>query len=742
MTPDPCTTSARPGIARLIEFVFSFATLVLILAAMGCGPGSESPVPADHEGPIIIISIDTLRSDRLPAYGYRSIETPAIDSLRADSLLFARAYSQAPLTLPSHASLLTGHLPEETGVHDNAGFSLDEKVETLAERMKKNGFETGAAVSAYSLRSSTGIARGFDFYEDSFIARAGDRTMTDIQRAGSDTEGVAETWIADRSTGKFFFLLHLFEPHSPYDPPEPYRSLYASAYDGEIAYCDSIVGRFLDFLKRRGLYDGATIVLLSDHGEGLGDHGEDEHGILLYRESLQVPLIVKLPAGKRHGETITTPAQLIDVAPTLLAIAGESKALLPGISLLTIGPGTAPRPIFASTYFPSLHLGWSDLHSVIEDRHHFIRGARSELFDVVDDPSERRDISSEERRVRSRLDAALAPHAVPVRVTQRVSPEEARKLAALGYIGSAAPTGEGSLLDPRDHIEAYREARAARGSFEQRHYADAVRLSRALLERYPRMIDLWQLQADALGELGRFGEGADAAKRGMAVDPSSTELAIRVADLSARAGRINDARQYAELALRSMPAEAHTVLARAWFAERALDRAASEADLAIKADPNRPLPYAMLGQIAVARNDLAGALEALDRAAQVSAQSGRPLPFLHSTRGIVLIRLGRDTEAEQAFKEELRLFPYEREAWRNLITFYVERGRAMDADETVRSLIRSKPTPESYSIAADALTSAGRGDAAREIAREGLQRYPGDPSLARLSRSGATQPRK
>jgi tetratricopeptide (TPR) repeat protein len=321
-----------------------------------------------------------------------------------------------------------------------------------------------------------------------------------------------------------------------------------------------------------------------------------------------------------------------------------------------------------------------------------------------------------------------------VRVAEQITPEEARKLASLGYLGAAAPAGGGLLPDPRDHIGAFREVRDAWAAFEQKRYADAIQSSRELLERYPRMVDLWQLQADALGELGRVAEGAEAAKKGLAVDPASGQLCIRVADLSARAGRIADAQQYAELAVRTMPAEAHAILARVALAQGALENAALEAKLAIEADPNRPLPYALLGQIALARNDAAGALEALDQAIQVSSRSGRPVPNLNSTRGVVLIRLGRESEAEGAFREEIRLFPGVPEAWRNLIVFCLEHDRATEAEGLIRSLISDTPVPASYAVAAEALASTGRRESSREIAREGVRRYPGHPLLTRLAK--------
>ncbi|MGN6184603.1 MAG: sulfatase, partial [Thermoanaerobaculia bacterium] len=270
--------------------------LLVVLALFSCRGKDDLP---SKNGPIILISIDTLRSDHLPAYGYGAIKTPAIDALRADSILFERAYSHSPLTLPSHATILTGQLPATNGLHDNSGFKLQPTVETLAHALKAKGYATGAAVSSYALRASTGISRGFDAYDDAFIHDAGTQA-SDMQRSGDATRKIAEGWIASAIAKKkdqpFFYFLHLNEPHTPYEP----------SYDGEIVKSDKIVGDFIAFLKKNELYDDATIVLLSDHGEGLGEHGEDEHGLLLYRESLQVPLIVKLP-DSRPGQTHTPP---------------------------------------------------------------------------------------------------------------------------------------------------------------------------------------------------------------------------------------------------------------------------------------------------------------------------------------------------------------------------------------------------------------------------------------------------
>src|ERR1017187_3130041 len=276
--------------------------LLFALAAAGCakrGGGAAYP-----NAPVILISIDTLRSDHLPAYGYRNVEAPALDAFRREAILYERAYSHVPLTLPSHATIFTGRLPAGHGIHDNLGYRLSPAAETLAERLKKAGYRTGGAVSCAVLSHVSGISRGFDFYDDAVEVTETRQIVSQVQRAGGVTAAVLESWIAGAGSGAPpFAFLHLYEPHTPYEPPEPWKSRFANPYDGEIATADDIVGRFLAFLREKGIYDRAVVIVLSDHGEGLHDHGEDEHGILLYREALQVPLLLELPGGVGGGKT-------------------------------------------------------------------------------------------------------------------------------------------------------------------------------------------------------------------------------------------------------------------------------------------------------------------------------------------------------------------------------------------------------------------------------------------------------
>src|SRR5262245_7225666 len=305
----------------------------LLLAVPSCRPQDGR---VSRGAPVILISVDTLRADHLPADGYRAAETPNLDALRKDSVLFENAYSQVPLTLPSHTTIFTGLLPPQHGVRDNLGYALSDGPPTLAGYLKQRGYSTGGAVSSIVLSHVTGVGRGFDFYEDTVEPDRISQTLSRVQRHGNETAALLSDWIGPHADQPFFAFLHLFEPHTPYEPPEPYKSRYKLAYDGEIARADEIVGTFLKYLKDQEVYDRALLIFLSGHGEGLNDHGEDEHGVLLYREAIHVPLMIKFPKARRAGESVAEPVALTDVFPTVAEAAG-----------LPVPPGLAGRSLMS-----------------------------------------------------------------------------------------------------------------------------------------------------------------------------------------------------------------------------------------------------------------------------------------------------------------------------------------------------------------------------------------------------------
>lgn len=524
-----------------------------IAALTSAGCGGKAGLKTYPEAPVILISIDTLRADRLPAYGHREVATPAIDALRADGVLFERAYCQVPLTLPSHATLMTGQLPGTHGVRDNLGYVLDsERHPTLAQRLRAQGWETGAAVASPVLRPGTGIAAGFDSYDASFDIAPG-ASLAQVYRSGADTVAKALAWIRPRADRKLFFFLHLFEPHAPYTPPEPFASRYRDPYDGEIAAADAAVGEFLDELRRLGIYDRALVVLLADHGESLGEHGEEQHGLFLYRSTLQVPLLIKLPAGARRGETIREIAGLVDLAPTVAALVGlERGADADGVALLGLSPAAPDRLQVAETFYPRLHFGWSELASAIRGHHHYIAAPRPELYDLAADPGETRDLLGSERRLAADLRGALEPLLKPLQPPDHsVDPETAAQLAALGYLGGGGAHSEGPLPDPKSQRAALADFSRAYRLLQAGQPGPVVEILARLVGDNPRMLDAWELLGQAHDRLGRYAEAAAAYQRGLELTRGAPAWAAAAAESFYLAGRLEEARQHAELAAAS-----------------------------------------------------------------------------------------------------------------------------------------------------------------------------------------------
>lgn len=480
--------------------------LAFALAALAAACGRVGPQASP---PIVIISIDTLRADRLPAYGSRSVATPNIDRLRRDGVLFENAYAPAPQTLPSHASLFTGLLPPQHGLRDNAGFVLSERAVTLASLLQGRGIATGAAISAPVMDAKTGIARGFGLWEDSLPPGT-------LKRDGGRTAAALLPWIRQQH-GPFLAFLHLFEPHVPRDAPRPHSTRYADAYDAEISRADEIVGEFLDELRRLKLYDRSLILLVSDHGEGLGDHGEKWHGVLIYRETIHVPLLMKLPGSRHAGETVRAAVGLVDALPTVARAHGI--AVPPGVSGVALqryveGDPPAGRRIYSESLFPRLRLGWSDLASLSDERFQYIEAPEEELYDLAADPKERRNVARERLPVLRERKAEMSRIPRPFELPAMADPEKVRVLASLGYLSGLSPdASRAGLPDPK--------ARIAAGAFDvgedilrllgsSGRDSELVAACRRYVTDMPGALDMWRTLARALDRLGRTAEAVEA----------------------------------------------------------------------------------------------------------------------------------------------------------------------------------------------------------------------------------------
>ena len=660
--------------------------MVFALIAAACSPKREAFLNA----PVILISVDTLRSDHLPAYGYRDVQTPNLDALRRDSILFQRAYSHCPMTLPSHLSILTGLLPTEHEVRNNIGYRFLGKSPTLAQVLRDRGYRTGGAVSSYVLRRETGINIGFDFYDDAIpVASAG--AISEHQRSGFETLKVANGWIERNAAQPFFFFFHIYEPHAPYEP----------SYDGEIAKSDAIVGGLIQKLKALGVYDRALVIFLSDHGEGLWQHGEDQHGILLYRESLQVPLFLKLPNSARRGESIALPVPLADVFPTVLDLLGIQKSdrsLLAGSS----------KPIYSETLYPRIHLGWSELRSLILDRDQYIEGPRPELYDLIGDPGETHDLAASDRRTTAALREKL--HTIPstIKPLQAIDPEEAKKLAALGYVGTPR-NRSGPLPNPRDEIGQIQNIKAAFHLADERRDDEAIPAFRALLAQNPHLQDVWSKLGEVLVDTGQYKEAIQTYKSAIAQSETfSPDLALGLGFAYLKAGNAKETIPHAELAMTTNPREANELLSRAYIELRQFPQAEEHARNAIAAGDRQPTSILLLAEVQRAEGNLQQALGTIDQAEARAREMGvKHLYSVDYLRGDVLARLDRPEEAIAAYQREIANSPEHLQSYANLAVIYFIEENPQAAEEVLNDMLKKNPHRGARALAERTLGAFG-----------------------------------
>ncbi|MBW8868231.1 MAG: sulfatase-like hydrolase/transferase [Acidobacteria bacterium] len=681
-------------------FIIFLAALSTTLAAVGGWRFARASAPVS--GPIIVISIDTLRADHLPAYGYTRVKTPAIDALAADGVVFERAYSHAPQTLPAHAALLSGQLPFESGVRDNVGFTIKPGERLLPQMLRERGFTTAGVVSSYVLRKDTGIAQGFDFFDAEMPAASPELSIGQVQRDGGESERIAERWLDSIGTARAFLFLHLYEPHKPYAPPERFSG-YAP-YDGEIAYADEIVGRLVKYLKSHQLYDRSTVILLSDHGEGLGDHGEQEHGLFVYDEAIHVPLIVKQESNVGAGRRVAAVVQHIDLVPTILDFV---KAPVPGglhgrsLKPVLEESGTLPpATVYSEALYARYHFGWSELTAITDDRYRYIKAPREELYDLQHDPREQANIATARPQPRQALRGALDRVAAgaPLHVPHDVPGEARERLQSLGYVGGQsgiAPEPGESLPDPKDKRQVLEQYREAVDLAAARRWPQAIALLQQILRDDAGMADVW-------AQLAIFA---------MAADVSAP------ADRRARAA-------------------AHEMLARIALARHDPDEAREEARLAREADPALPLPLFVEARLLYDEGRYQDALPLFEQAiAELKKPGALQIAELHFHTADTLARLERSEEAEAEFVEELKYFPQNTRARAGLAMLYQAGDRFDEAETVLGDMTRITPTPESYALAARLYSMFGNRKRAEAIRAESRRTFPPVKAPARVSRN-------
>jgi choline-sulfatase len=711
------------------RWLYAIAALALVLIVAGATwtrlQSSRSSTP-----PVVLISIDTLRADHLAIYGAKSVRTPTIDALAADGIVFDNAYAHSPQTLPSHVSILSGQLPFQHGVRDNVGFAVKADQRLLPTMLRAAGYVSGGFASAYVLRDETGIGKPFDHFDAQMPPASPEVAIGQLQRDGNATFAAADRWLDSLTSPRTFLFFHIYEPHSPYTPPGRFQ-MY-SPYDGEIAAADEIVGRLIDSLKRRQLYDDALVVLLSDHGEGLGDHGEQEHGLFLYRDTIRVPLVIKLPGRRDAGRRVTTPVQHIDLVPTILDVLRlPREAGLQGRSLVPLfsGGSIAEQGLYAEALYSRYHFGWSELYSLTDAQYSFIRAPRDELYDIQKDPGQLTNLAPQRDATRGAMRAALdrLTAGASIGAPTNVSAEAQERLRALGYVGTATSTSASSdnLPDPKDKVQVLERYRAGIALVQKGQFEPALAAFRTIAAENPNMADVWSEVAGLALRLGRNEEALAAYKHVVTIAPHDPGALVSVADTLLKIGRLDEAHAQAAAAAEIIPASevrwrarTHQTLAMIALAQKDAATARAEAAKAHEIDVTLPMPPYVEGLIRYNAGQYAEAVPHLQDALQQSVSSTVQVPELRYYLGDALARTERYSEAEPILLEEVRLFPYDLRARAALAMLYRATNRIEASDRAVAEITRVLPTPDGRDLATKLWEMFGEPEKARAVARQ------------------------
>lgn len=621
----------------------------IVLAAFIAGLLWSVAPAAEKAGPnVVVITIDTLRADHLACYGYKRIKTPNIDQLAKSGVRFSNAFTAVPITLPSHTALMTGQYPMATGVHDFSGNKLPPGSMTLARVLQSHGYSTAAFIASAALDSRFGLNQGFDTYYDHFnLGHSREIHLDEIERRGDKVVDLAIKWLESHHQKPFFLWVHLYDPHAPYDPPEPYARLYRThPYDGEIAFADAQVGRLFGYLKQQHLYENSLIVLASDHGESLGEHGEKTHGFFIYNATLHVALIVRIPGDPPR--VVQQGVSLVDVMPAVLQALGIARpASVQGQSLLSLmlgRPSGIDSGQYSENYAPLIHFGWNRLLGIEWRGMEYIETTRPELYDLKADPDELHNLYSTHQALAHEMNQRLqdlirrytSASKASAAAGRSTDPALLASLRSLGYaavsVANLPQADTRNLPDPKDRVQAYNLVSEALVDKQRGRYQESLRELLEAEKTAPETLTIRFLVAQNKLKLKEFAratagfqyvsernpndgaavyylgvaqlgsgniDGAEKSfERALKIDPRNFSAAYDLGVAYTRQRRADAAIAAFKQAVEILPeyAEAHEALGELYLYLQRPSEAAKELEQAVAADPRMAKAHYELGR--------------------------------------------------------------------------------------------------------------------------------------------------
>lgn len=663
---------------RYGKLVVGICSIAGLFAVVGCKQTEERGASLDGQN-VLLITLDTTRADRIGCYGNEDAVTPALDSLAGRGLLFERAYSQVPMTTPSHCTLFTGRYPREHGVRNNGHTSLPDSFPTLATMFKDHGYATGAFVAAFVLDHSFGLARGFDEYNDDMGEEVFHKDRLEMEIRADQVTDRALAWLEGTPSRPFFCWVHYFDPHAPYDPPPEFAVAAANRYDGEINFVDSQVKRLLDWLEANDLMSKTLVVAVGDHGEAFGEHGDRGHGVFLYNESIHVPLIVAHPKLASRPRRIPGVVGVVDLFPTLAELFGfrvPDDLLSESFVSVLSGQDATPRASYSETLHGRDQYGWAEVRSLTLARWKYISTTRPELYDLEADPGERKnlveshpDVASDMLNLLKQRYAKMIPGqatAVALNEAQR------RGLESLGYVASAELPEIDEFLtpglpDPKDRLEEREQIRTAQGLISRGQHAAAAALLEKVLEQSPNAS--W----------------------------------------------------------------VHHALATCYVAMHRMQDARRELEKTIELSPTNWVALSGLGNIRVALGQYEEAVKVLRAAEALNGDDAQ----IQSKLGVALKKLGDPAGALEHFQRALAtLFPQDARVYEQVATALRDRGLATEAVALYDDAVRRKPDhPQSRYELGVALIRVGQDDEAIKYLDEAFKAEPDlAPKLMQVAR--------